>query len=153
MTNLAASSVLKPQPRVTQLAKLFWEGANECRLMIQRCAQPGCGKAVFYPRVCCPFCKSPELSWFQASGKGTIISHTTVRRTHHDGFNAEAPYVFAAVALQEGPCVYAQVPGAPPDSGSLVGKAVMVDFVEHGPGRRMPVFRMTNLAGSASAGA
>jgi len=149
MTNPTASCVLKPQPRVTQLTKPFWEGADERRLMIQRCAHPGCGKAVFYPRVCCPFCKGSELSWFQASGKATIISHTTVRRTHHDGFNAEAPYVFAAVALEEGPCVYSQVPGAPTDGSSLVGKAVMVDFVEHGPGRRMPVFRMTDLSGPA----
>lgn len=149
MTNPVASGVLKPQPRVTQLTKPFWEGANERRLMLQRCAQPGCGKAVFYPRVCCPFCKGPELNWFQASGKGTITSHTTVRRIHHDGFTAEAPYVFAAVALQEGPCVYAQVPGAPTDGGSLVGKAVTVDFVEHGPGRHLPLFRMTDLPGQA----
>jgi uncharacterized protein len=149
MTNPTAGGALKPQPRVTPLTKPFWEGALDSRLMIQRCAQPGCGKAVFYPRVCCPFCQGPQLNWFEASGKGTIISHTTVRRTHHDGFNAEAPYVFAAVALQEGPCVYAQVPGAPTEGRSLVGRAVTVAFVEHGPGRRMPVFRLTDLSGAA----
>jgi uncharacterized OB-fold protein len=135
------SAALKPQPRVNELTRPYWDGANNGKLMIQRCARPDCGKAVFYPRVCCPFCKGPQLDWVEASGRGRIISHTTVRRTHHDGFNGEAPYVFAAVALDEGPCVYAQLPGAP-QQGSLVGKSVYVDFAEHGPGRRMPIFRL-----------
>lgn len=132
----------KPQPRVNELARPFWEAANEDRLLIQRCLQPACARAVFYPRVCCPFCKQPTLQWVQASGRGRIISHTTVHRTHHDGFNAEAPYVFAAVELDEGPCIYAQVPGAPTDARSLVGAAVTVAFVDHGAGRRMPVFHL-----------
>ena len=90
-------AVLKPQPRVNDVTRPFWEGANGGRLMIQRCSN--CRRAVFYPRVCCPFCKAPDPSWERASGRGRIISHTTVRRTHHDGFNEDAPYVFAAVEL------------------------------------------------------
>jgi uncharacterized OB-fold protein len=133
--------VLKPQPRVNALTRPFWDGANDRRLMIQRCADPACGKAVFYPRVCCPHCQGPALDWVEATGRGTVVSHTTVRRTHHDGFNAEAPYVFAAVALDEGPLLYAQLPGAPLE-GSLTGRAVSVDFAAHGPGRLMPVFRL-----------
>jgi len=144
MTSAAVTDVLKPQPRINELTRPFWEGANKRKLMIQRCARPDCGKAVFYPRVCCPFCKGAELNWFEASGKGRVISHSTVHRTHHDGFNTEAPYVFAAVALDEGPCVYAQIPGAPVDGRSLVDQSVIVDFVEHGPGRRMPVFRLSD---------
>jgi uncharacterized OB-fold protein len=134
-------SVLKPQPRVNALTRPFWDGANARRLMIQRCTQVDCRKAVIYPRVCCPHCQASTLEWIEATGRGTIVSHTTVRRTHHDGFNAEAPYVFAAVALEEGPVIYAQVPGAPLEE-SLTGRAVTVDFVEHGPDRLMPVFRM-----------
>lgn len=133
-------AVLKPQPRVTPLTRPFWDGANEGKLMIQRCAS--CGSAVFYPRVCCPFCQASELRWEAASGRGRVISHTTVRRTHHDGFNADAPYVFAAVALEEGPCIYAQIPGAPLEA-SLIGREVRVDFVDHGPGRKMPVFLLS----------
>jgi uncharacterized OB-fold protein len=77
----------------------------------------------------------------QASGHGRIHTHTTVRRTHHDSFNADAPYVFAAVALEEGPCLYAQVPGAPLEE-TLIGRAVQVGFVPHGPDRQMPVFEL-----------
>jgi uncharacterized OB-fold protein len=142
MTDPAAAHVLKPQPRLTEVTRPYWEGANEGRLMIQRCANPACGKAVFYPRVCCPYCRGGELTWFRATGRGTIVTHTTVRRPHHGGFNASAPYVFAAVEIEEGACIYAEIPGAPVEGASLVGRQVMVVFAEHGPGRRMPVFRL-----------
>lgn len=138
---------LKPQPRVTEVNRPFWDGANEGRLMLQRCLAPACGKAVFYPRICCPFCQGAELGWVKALGTGRILTHTTVHRTHHDGFNAEAPYVFAAVEVDEGPCLYAQVPDAPTDGRSLTGRRVVVDFVPHGPGRRIPVFRLAAAEG------
>lgn len=139
----STGTVLKPQPRVTELTRPFWDGANAGRLMIQRCAHADCAKAVFYPRVCCPYCKRPELRWIEASGRGRILSHTTVRRTHHSGFDQEAPYVFAAVALEEGPLIYAQLPGAPVDA-ALIGSSVRVEYQEHGPGRKMPVFRLAS---------
>jgi len=143
MSHPSNPSSLKPQPRVNALTRPFWDGALAGQLLIQRCEQPACGHAIFYPRVCCPFCKGSVLRWEQASRKGRIISHTTVHRTHHDGFNAEAPYVFAAVALEEGPCLYAQVPGAPLDGRSLTGAPVSVAFVDHGPDRKMPVFHLS----------
>ena len=130
----------KPQPRLTELNRPFWNGCNEGRLMIQRCTT--CLRANFYPRVCCPACKSGELDWIQASGRGKVISHTTVHRTHHDGFNAEAPYVFAAVELAEGPCLYAQLRDAPTDGTSLIGRPVAAEFVEHGPGLKIAAFRL-----------
>lgn len=132
--------MLKPQPRVTELNRPFWNGCNEGRLVIQRC--PACEKAIFYPRVCCPFCQHGDLAWIEAKGTGKVISHTTVHRTHHDGFNAEAPYVFAAIALDEGPCIYTQLAGAPVDGTSLIGRAVRAEFVEHGPTQKMAVFRL-----------
>jgi uncharacterized OB-fold protein len=73
-----------------------------------------------------------------------VISHSTIHRTHHDGFNNEAPYVFAAVELTEGVLVYAQLPGAPADGASLIGRAVSADFVQHGPNRWMLVFRLAD---------
>ncbi|HVL07797.1 MAG TPA: OB-fold domain-containing protein [Burkholderiaceae bacterium] len=132
--------MLKPQPRVTPLNRPFWDGCNDGKLMVQHCAE--CGKHVFYPRACCPFCQADALSWTQASGQGTVISHTTVRRTHHDGFNEEAPYVFAAVELAEGPCLYAQLPDAPVEGESLIGRAVRAVFVPHGPGQKIAAFQL-----------
>lgn len=142
--------VLKPQPRINALNQPFWAGCNEGRLVIQHCG--ACGRHVFYPRVCCPFCHEDRLAWTEASGRGSVISHTTVHRTHHDGFNQEAPYVFAAIALDEGPCMYAQLPGAPVAGTSLIGKQVRALFVPHGPGQKILAFRLVeNLPGAAPA--
>lgn len=130
----------KPQPRVGALNRPFWEGCNAGRLMLQRC--PACRRAIFYPRVCCPFCRHGELEWFEASGRGTIVSHTTVHRTHHDGFNGEAPYVFGAIALAEGPLMYGQVLEAPLENEVLIGRGVRAQMVPHGPGLSIPAFRL-----------
>jgi uncharacterized OB-fold protein len=69
------------------------------------------------------------------------VSHTTVHRPHHDGFAAEVPYVFAAIEIA-GAILYAQVLGAPVDGSSLIGRAVSVEFVPHGPDRRLAAFRL-----------
>jgi uncharacterized OB-fold protein len=134
----------KPQPRVNELNRRYWDGINAGKLVLQRCLNDACRRAIFYPRVCCPYCQHAELEWTDATGVGHVISHSTIHRTHHDGFNDEAPYVFAAVRLTEGVLVYAQLPGAPVDGTSLVGRAVSAGFVAHGPDRRMLVFRLAD---------
>lgn len=133
------SPVLKPQPKPSALSKQFWDAANADELVIQKCGSPKCGRSVLYPRVSCPHCHEDSLTWVTASGDGTIITNTTVHRTHHDGFNADAPYVFAAVQLSEGVCMYGQVRNAPIDQ-SLIGKSVTVRFASHGPGQKIVVF-------------
>ena len=47
-----------------------------------------------------------------------------------------------AVAIQEGPWLYAQVLGAPTDRASLVGRNVTVTFVDHGPQQKIAAFRL-----------
>jgi uncharacterized OB-fold protein len=134
-------SVMKPKPRITALERPFWDGCNAHRLMIQHCT--ACSKAVFYPRACCPHCHADRLEWIQASGSGRVISHTTVWRTHHDGFNGEVPYVFAAIQLDEGACIYGQLLHAPVDGPSLVGTPVVAVFIEHRPGQKVAAFTLT----------
>ncbi len=133
--------MLKPQPRVTEINRPHWDGCNEGRLMMQRCANPDCRKMVFYPRVCCPYCHGAALDWVEVPRRGRIVSHTTVHRPHHDGFAAEVPYVFAAIAI-EGAHLYAQVTDAPTDGTSLIGREVVAEFVQHGPELKLPVFRL-----------
>jgi uncharacterized OB-fold protein len=134
----------KPQPRVSELDRPFWQACNEDRLLIQQCG--GCARHVFYPRVCCPYCHGSELSWVQASGRGAVVSHTTVRRTHHDGFNAQAPYVFAAVELEEGALLYGQLIGAPVDGVLLIGRPVRACFVKQGMAQKIAAFQLVEGA-------
>ena len=130
----------KPSPRKTPISAPFWEGCNDGRLMLQRCADADCERYVYYPRACCPHCGGGALDWVEVSGKGRVISWTMVHRPHHAGFGAEAPYVFVAVALAEGPLMYSRLAGAPPEN--LIGRSVRAVFVVHGPDRKVPFFEL-----------
>jgi len=132
----------KPQPRVTEVNRPFWDGVNAGKILLQHCLNPQCRRVIFYPRVCCPYCHRADLEWKEVPPSGRIVSHTTVHRVHHDGFAVEAPYVFAAVELTGAALMYGQVGGAPTDGASLVGQAVHAEFVAHGPDRRLIRFRL-----------
>ena len=127
-----------PQPRITDINRSFWDGCRANRLMLQRCT--ACGRFVFYPRVCCPYCGCGDLAWQQASGEGRLQSWTVVHRAGHDAFQADTPYVFAAVTLAEGPVLHGRML-EPPDSPSLaVGSAVRVVFPPADGGVVTPAF-------------
>jgi len=136
--------MIKPQPRITEVNEPFWAGVNAGRVLLQRCLNHDCGRMVFYPRVCCPYCHHAGLEWVEVQGTGRVVSHTTVRRVHHDGFAGEAPYVFGAVELDAGALLYGQIEGAPAEDASLIGRPVGAQFVEHGPGRKLIRFRLAD---------
>jgi uncharacterized OB-fold protein len=131
---------LAPQPRITEIDRPFWDGCRAGRLMLQRCGDAACGRFVFYPRVCCPYCGGGALDWRQAAGTGRLQSWTVVHRPGHAAFMAAAPYVFAAVTLTEGPLIYGRLL-VPPDSGALaIGAALRVVFPKVAAGAVLPAF-------------
>jgi uncharacterized OB-fold protein len=97
----------KPLPLPSDTTRPFWAGLLKGELRIQRCE--ACGKYVFYPRIACPNCLSDRLAWVTASGKGRLYSFTVVRRAMNPAFQADVPYVFAIVELEEGPRVTTNV--------------------------------------------
>src|SRR5436853_5857179 len=48
---------------------------------------PKAGRAVFYPRVICPFTGSTELEWRIASGLGTVYATTMTYPYQGAGYN------------------------------------------------------------------
>lgn len=90
----------KPLPEPSALTEPFWQGLRRREVRIQRCGE--CQRYVFYPRALCPYCLSDRLEWVRASGKGRVYSYTVVRRAMHPAFQAEVPYVFAIIELEEG---------------------------------------------------
>ncbi len=75
-------------------AEVYRRYLEEGKLGFQRCQ--GCGKAIFYPRISCPFCGSAFLLWETSSGRGTVYATTAVYR--QDG----EPYSVVLVDLEEG---------------------------------------------------
>jgi uncharacterized OB-fold protein len=86
--------------------KPFWDGISAGELRLQRCSD--CGRAVFYPRVVCPYCFSDQLSWFTASGTGTVYSCTVAHRAFGE-FAGQAPYTIALIDLVEGPRMLSRI--------------------------------------------
>jgi uncharacterized OB-fold protein len=86
--------------------KPFWEALADDRLVLPRCDD--CGHVVWYPRQFCPMCHTMGVSWFDASGRGTIYSFTVVRQAYGE-WKPFVPYVIAYVELQEGPRVLTNI--------------------------------------------
>ena len=57
---------------------------------------PGAGKAVFYPRLLCPFTGSSKLEWRVSKGLGTVYATTVVHPAEG------APYNVALIDCDEG---------------------------------------------------
>lgn len=95
---------------------------------------PAAGKAVFFPRLVCPFTGSTALEWRVSQGKGVV--HATTVVFPRDG----APYNVALVELGEGFRMMSRVEGQAPDS-VFVGQPVRVAFVvEEGQSVPLAVF-------------
>lgn len=105
------------------------------RFMLQQCDE--CKKHVFYPRVLCPHCGSPKLSWQPASGQGTVYSTTVVRRKPEQG----GDYNVALVDLHEGPRMMSRVDGISPHEVTI-GMAVYAQIVDEPKKGKLLVFTL-----------
>jgi len=110
----------------------WWEATRARRLVLQTCQR--CGHRQHYPRAVCTACGSGDLGWTQASGAGTVVSHTTVHRSPSPRF--AAPYVLALVRLAEGPQLLTTI-----DGQVRCDAPVVLDWRPLTDGRHLPVFR------------
>ncbi|MBS1862092.1 MAG: OB-fold domain-containing protein [Actinobacteria bacterium] len=108
----------------------YQEGLARGELRFQRCGE--CGRAVFYPRLLCPFCGSADPAWETAAGGGTVYATTTMRPRD------EAPYHVCLVDLDEGFRMMSRVDGVAPDA-VRIGDRLRLLIVEE-DGRPVPTF-------------
>ncbi len=112
-------------------APRFWrEIQTRYNLLGSKCKK--CSTVFFPPRIVCPKCKealngSPEkkdpiMAKTKLSGKGEILSHTTVH-VAPPGFESQTPYTMAIIKLEEGPKITGQIIGCNPDE-IAIGKKV-----------------------------
>ena len=113
----------------------WWDGTREGRFLVQRCN--ACGHRQHYPRAICTACGGTDLTFDEASGRGRVYSHTTVRRAPHPAF--EVPYVVSLVRLEEGPVLLTNIVGIEPDTVrcDMPVRLVWEDLPD---GRKLPLF-------------
>ncbi len=114
----------RPLPVPDSETAPYWAGTADGKLLIQSCG--ACGRHRFYPRLVCPHCMSDEVSWVEASGRGTIYSYTVVQRAA-PAFRDKVPYVVAIVELEEGVRMMSELLIDPPEAAAI-GLPVTVTF-------------------------
>lgn len=132
----------KPLPRTTQINEPFLAGCNDGRLVLQICSGQDCGEAIFYPRVCCPYCGGGQLEWKEVEPSGRIVSYTLVHRPQHKVFEDNLPVPFVAVELDAGPLMYGELVHPPADEAGLMGAPVRVVFRNHAADQCLPYFEL-----------
>jgi uncharacterized OB-fold protein len=118
----------KPRPHPTPVSQPFWDALRAERVDLQRCDD--CGAWVHYPRVRCPVCLSPQLSWHTVSGAAVVYSFSIARQATALPFEDEVPQIITVVELPEGVRMSTTLVGIEPDD-VRVGLAVVPVF-EHG---------------------
>jgi len=116
----------RPAPVLDPDSAPYWSAAREGRLVVQRCES--CGRHQLYGRALCKFCGG-EVSWVDASGKGTVATFTVIRQNYSRPFRDWIPYVVALVDLEEGPRVMTNIVGCEPDDVAI-GMRVLARFEE-----------------------
>jgi uncharacterized OB-fold protein len=114
----------------------FWAAAADGRLVLPRC--DACATVVWYPRRWCPVCHHHGVSWFDATGHGTVYSFTVVRQAA-GVWKDVVPYVIASVELDEGPRLLTNLVDVDPES-VRVGDEVSVVFDRSPDGAGVPRF-------------
>ena len=120
----------KPVPSSTDASGPFWAGCAAGVLNLRHC--PSCNISYAPTRQLCS-CGNAQLSWVEASGRGTIFSYTVVHRAPDPAFKADLPYVIAIVELEEGAKLLSNVGGCPADK-VCIGMAVRAICQEVAPG-------------------
>jgi uncharacterized OB-fold protein len=137
-------------PAITSLTRPFWGAAAEGRLLLPRCN--ACGQHFFRPEVACTHCFATDWQWVEASGRGTLYSHSVVHRAPAPGF--AVPFVLAVVELEEGPVMFSNLVGcdvggigdlgAVEDGGAVgtlrIGMALKARFEQVAAGIWLPRF-------------
>ena len=96
-------------PKPTPETQHYWDGAAEGELRLQRC--DACANTYFPPRPFCPDCGSRAVSVIVASGRATLYSYV-INHLPTPGFD-DGPFAIAAVELEEGPRLMANILDCP----------------------------------------
>ena len=97
---LRTRSPTLPPDRRSRVALGLVRGAALGRLELQRCA--ACGAVQYPPREACVRCLSAELEWTLISGKGELVSETTLRHSQELFFRERVPWRLGLIRLDEG---------------------------------------------------
>ncbi|MFP6794876.1 MAG: OB-fold domain-containing protein [Pseudomonadales bacterium] len=116
---------IRPLPIPTPISEPFWKGLADHQVTLQQCND--CASWVFYPRSHCNGCLSPNLTWKEVTGNGTIYSFTVTRRPTAPQFTDDIPQLIVVVELNEGVRLNSVMINVAPEA-LIIGMAVKPVF-------------------------
>ena len=119
-------AISKPLPEADETSVPFFQGAMEGRLMLMKCSD--CGAFRIPSRHHCDECLSPNFTWEQASGRGTVRTFGIMHQRYHPGF--QTPYNVTIVELEEGPRITTNIVGISNDA-IRVDMPVVLEWERH----------------------
>lgn len=138
-----------PSPIPTVDDAVFWQACQEERLVVRRCKT--CAKFYHPPLPTCPNCGSPDVTWEQVSGFGTVYTYTIGHHAVHPALKGHAPYNVSIVLLDDADDVrlISNVVDVPNEE-MHIGLPVEVHFEPAGNGQMLPRFRRRVAQGGAA---
>ncbi|MBD7939966.1 Zn-ribbon domain-containing OB-fold protein [Brevundimonas guildfordensis] len=118
----------------------LWAGLRDGRLLIQKCS--ACNAHRHPPSPICHRCNEGEHEWVEASGRGTVWSHSVVHEPL-DGWPSEVPYTVVIVTLEEGVKIVSNlVEGS--HEAVRIGAPVELAVTQGAAGVALPRFRLAD---------
>lgn len=115
--------------------KPFWESVGRDELHLQQCTD--CSTFRYPPGACCPNCLSLKAEWVKPSGKGRVLSWTTIHRQYLAAY--PAPSTVVVVLMDEGTIMVTHFNNE--DVGKLrIDVPVTLTYDTHPDGYRLPKF-------------
>jgi uncharacterized protein len=84
-----------------------WDGLALGTLLLPRCERCGTWNPV--SSLFCSHCHATDLCWRITSGRGKLISYSTVHQAPYRAFAEKVPYTVAVIELAEGPAMIARL--------------------------------------------
>jgi uncharacterized OB-fold protein len=135
----------RPRPGLTHDNRFFFEGANERRLLIQRCAS--CLVLRHPPQPRCDRCGSFDWDAVEASGRGNVYSYVVNHYPQVPSFDYPLP--IGLIDLEEGTRLVAMIVDCPVEE-IAVGMPVEVVWLDDDPEQVLPAFRPAAATGGAA---
>lgn len=79
--------------------RAWWEGTKNRKYLVRACSD--CGHKWFPPGPMCPKCRSVNLGWHEAAGRGVIHSYTVIPKGGTPAFAETGPYVVALIEFDD----------------------------------------------------
>lgn len=139
-----ADEKAKPLPRVTPDNRVFWETAREHRLVLPFCRHDR--RPFWPPGPVCPYCFGEDLTWREASGRGTVSTWVVVHKAWLPAFADDIPYNAVQVLLEEGVVLTGNVVGIK-NEDLRVGLPVQVVYDDVTPEATLTRFKPCDTSG------